>query len=103
MSAHGPMPKSSWIFPMVAVALFGAVTVTGYEFTPSAGGLVFAVVLLAVLLCIVSENLFRTRVGRGFIAVRERDYAAEVLARRYPARASEIAAVVADRETIAGP
>lgn len=49
MSAHGPMPKSSWIFPMVAVALFGAVTVTGYEFTPSAGGLVFAVVLLAVL------------------------------------------------------
>jgi Ca2+:H+ antiporter len=49
MSAHGPMPKSSWIFPMVAVALFGVVTVAGYEFTPSPGGLVFAVVLLAVL------------------------------------------------------
>ena len=30
MSAHGPMPKSSWIFPLVAVVLFGAVTVTGY-------------------------------------------------------------------------
>ena len=49
MSAHGPMPKSSWIFPLVAVALFGAITVTGYEFTPSPGGLVFAAVLLAVL------------------------------------------------------
>src|SRR6478736_5534374 len=49
MSAHGPMPKSSWIFPVVAMVLFAAVTVTGYEFTPSPGGLVFAAVLLAVL------------------------------------------------------
>ncbi len=33
----------------------------------------------AVLLCIAASNLFKTRVGRAFIAVRERDYAASVL------------------------
>jgi Ca2+:H+ antiporter len=49
MSAHGSMPKSSWIFPVMAMALFAVVTVSGYVFTPSPGGLVFAAVLLAVL------------------------------------------------------
>ncbi len=34
---------------------------------------------LAALLCLAAHNLFRTRVGRSFIAVRERDYAAQVL------------------------
>jgi Ca2+:H+ antiporter len=43
------MPRSAWLFPVVAMVLFAAVTVTGYEFTPSPGGLVFAAVLLAVL------------------------------------------------------
>ena len=42
MSAHGPMPKSAWIFPALAVLLFAAATGAGYGFTPSAGGLVFA-------------------------------------------------------------
>ena len=49
MSAHGPMPRSAWIFPALAVLLFAAVTGTGYTFTPSAGGLAFAAVLLAIL------------------------------------------------------
>src|SRR6266702_41500 len=49
MSAHGPMPKSSWIFPGLAVILFAAATALGLTFTPSAGGLVFAAVLLAIL------------------------------------------------------
>jgi Ca2+:H+ antiporter len=49
MSAHGPMPRSSWIFPTLAVLLFVAVTATGYNFAPSAGGLVFAAVLLVIL------------------------------------------------------
>src|ERR1700745_3986077 len=49
MSAHGPMPRSSWIFPALAVLLFVAVTATGYNFVPSAGGLLFAVLLLAIL------------------------------------------------------
>src|ERR1700749_559004 len=49
MSAHGPMPRSSWIFPALAVLLFVAVTATGYNFAPSAGGGVFAVVLLVIL------------------------------------------------------
>src|ERR1700761_2335867 len=49
MSAHGTMPKSAWIFPALAVVLFVAVTVTGYDFTPSTGGLLFAAVLLIIL------------------------------------------------------
>jgi branched-chain amino acid transport system permease protein len=34
---------------------------------------------VTVMMCIAAHNLFRTRVGRSFIAVRERDYSAEVL------------------------
>lgn len=49
MSAHGPMPKSAWIFPALAVALFVVATALGLTFTPSAGGLLFAVLLLAIL------------------------------------------------------
>ncbi|MBR0718170.1 calcium:proton antiporter [Bradyrhizobium liaoningense] len=49
MSSHGPMPRSSWIFPALAVLLFLIVTATGYGFTVSAGGVVFAVVLLVIL------------------------------------------------------
>src|ERR1700734_2649612 len=43
------MPKSAWIFPALAVLLFAAVTATGYIFTPSAAGLVFAGALLVIL------------------------------------------------------
>jgi Ca2+:H+ antiporter len=49
MSLHGPMPKSAWIFPSLALLLFAAVTATGYGFAPSPGGLVFAAVLLVIL------------------------------------------------------
>ena len=49
MSAHGPMPRSAWIFPVLAVALFSVATALGLTFTPSAGGLLFATVLLAIL------------------------------------------------------
>lgn len=42
-------------------------------------GFYYAVVALTALLCVAARNLFRTRVGRAFIALRERDYAAEVL------------------------
>src|SRR6516225_7418261 len=49
MSAHGPMPRSSWIFPALAVLLFLIVTVTGYGFTLTAGGGLFAIVLLVIL------------------------------------------------------
>src|ERR1700685_540441 len=49
MSAHAAMPKSAWVFPALAVLLFAAVTATGYGFTPSAVGLLFATVLLAIL------------------------------------------------------
>jgi len=49
MSAHRSIPKSAWIFPALAVLLFVAVTATGYKFTPTAPGLLFAAVLLVIL------------------------------------------------------
>src|ERR1700675_2786108 len=49
MSAHGPMPRSAWIFPALAVVLFAGATALGFTFTPSAGGLAFAVLLLVIL------------------------------------------------------
>src|ERR1700755_2612382 len=49
MSAHAPMPKPAWIFPALAVLLFAVVTASGYGFTPSAAGIVFAIVLLVIL------------------------------------------------------
>src|SRR3954447_9138579 len=49
MSAHNPMPRSAWIFPALAVLLFAAVSATDYAFTLSAGGGLFAVVLLVIL------------------------------------------------------
>src|ERR1700704_4138930 len=49
MSAHGPMPRSAWIFPTLAVLFFAGVTAFDFTFTPSASGLVFAAVLLVIL------------------------------------------------------
>src|SRR6202048_5257468 len=49
MSAHGPMPRSAWIFPALSVLFFAAATALGVSFTPSPAGLAFAVVLLAIL------------------------------------------------------
>jgi Ca2+:H+ antiporter len=49
MSAHGPMPKSAWIYPVLAAILFAVATALGLSFTPSAGGLLFAAVLLSIL------------------------------------------------------
>src|SRR3954470_18694347 len=49
MSAHGPMPRSAWMFHALAILLFAVATGLGFSFTPSVGGLFFAVVLLAIL------------------------------------------------------
>jgi Ca2+:H+ antiporter len=49
VSLHGPMPKSAWMFPALAVFLFAAVTAAGYSFAPSPAGFVFAGVLLLIL------------------------------------------------------
>ena len=49
MSAHGPMPRSAWIFPALAISFFAADTALGISFTASAAGLAFAAVLLAIL------------------------------------------------------
>ena len=49
MSTHAAMPRSAWAFPAQSVLLFTAVTVLGYNFTPSAAGLAFAAVLLVIL------------------------------------------------------
>src|SRR6266403_503841 len=42
------MPKSAWIFPVLAVLLFAGATAAGYSFTPSPAGLVLAIVLLVI-------------------------------------------------------
>lgn len=49
MTTHAAMPRSAWIFPLLAVLLFAAITATGYGFTLSPGGFVFAAVLLVIL------------------------------------------------------
>src|SRR6267378_4436174 len=49
MSAHGPMPRSAWIFPALAFVLFAATTALRFTFTSSPAGLVFAVALLVIL------------------------------------------------------
>src|SRR6202140_3226106 len=49
MSAHGPMPRSAWIFPALAVLFFAGATALGVTFTPSAAGLAFAAALLVIL------------------------------------------------------
>jgi len=49
MSAHGPMPRSAWMFPALAVLLFAAATGLGLNFAPTVGGLLFAAVLLSIL------------------------------------------------------
>jgi len=42
-------------------------------------GFYYGVLVIAAILFVAASNLFRTRLGRSFIAVRERDYAAQVL------------------------
>jgi len=51
MNASHAMPRSAWIFPALAVLLFGATTIPslGIGFTHSIQGLVFAAVLLVIL------------------------------------------------------
>jgi Ca2+:H+ antiporter len=49
MSAHGPMPRSAWIFPVLGALLFAGATALGFTFTPSLIGLLFAAVLLVIL------------------------------------------------------
>jgi Ca2+:H+ antiporter len=49
MSVHGPMPKSAWIFPVLAILFFVFVTVLDYTFALSPAGMLFAIVLLIIL------------------------------------------------------
>src|SRR6202140_488051 len=49
MNAHGPMPRSAWIFPALGLLLFAGATALHVAFTPTAAGLVFAALLLVIL------------------------------------------------------
>src|ERR1700722_3337809 len=62
MGAHGPMPRSAWIFPALAVLLFAAATGLGVSFTPSPGGLVFAGGLLIILVGTVFAGVYHAEV-----------------------------------------
>src|SRR6202521_2203503 len=67
MSAHGPMPRSAWIFPALAVVLFAGATALGFTFTPAAAGLVFAAVLLVILFGTVFAAVHHSEVIAGRI------------------------------------
>ena len=67
MSAHGPMPRSAWIFPALAVTLFAATTALGFTFTPSPSGLVFAAALLVILFGTVFAAVHHAEVIAGRI------------------------------------
>jgi Ca2+:H+ antiporter len=62
MSAHGPMPRPAWIFPALSVLLFAGATALRFTFTPSAAGLVFAVVLLVILFGTVFAAVYHAEV-----------------------------------------
>ena len=49
MSVHGPMPRSAWIFPALAILLFAGAISLGITFTPTPAGLAFAAALLVIL------------------------------------------------------
>src|SRR3982074_1209546 len=53
MSVHGPMPRSAWIFPALAVVFFAGATALGFTFTPSPAGLALRAVLLVILFATV--------------------------------------------------
>jgi Ca2+:H+ antiporter len=49
MSAVSAMPRSAWVFPVLAALFFAVATAAGVGFTRTPAGLVFAVVLLVIL------------------------------------------------------
>jgi Ca2+:H+ antiporter len=49
MSAHIPMPRSAWLFPMLAVAFFLLATGIDWEFSRSLAGLAYAAIVLVIL------------------------------------------------------
>lgn len=49
MSVHGPMPRSAWLFPALAVLFVAATTAAGISFTRDAGGILFAAIVLIIL------------------------------------------------------
>lgn len=52
MAQHGSMPKTTWVFPIVALAFFGIATGAGFAsaFTPTPVGIALALLLMPVLL-----------------------------------------------------
>ncbi len=49
MGVHGPMPRSSWLFPLLAILFFAVISIFGLSYKPGLSGLVFAAVLLVIL------------------------------------------------------
>ena len=89
MSAHGPMPRSAWIFPALAVILFAATTALRFTFTPSPAGLLFAAALLVILF------------GTVFAAVHHADVIAERIGEPYGTLVLTLAVTVIEVALIA--
>ncbi len=62
MSSLGPMPRSAWIFPVLAVLLFAGATALGYIFAPSPAGWLFALLLLVILFGMVFSAVHHAEV-----------------------------------------
>src|SRR5271168_3706941 len=89
MSAHGPMPKSAWIFPALAVLFFAGATALHVTFTPTGAVLVFAVALLVILF------------GTVFAAVHHAEAIAERIGEPYGTLLLTLAATVIEVALIA--
>lgn len=49
MSAHTQIPRSAWLFPLLAVLLFASTSIPGIGFSHTVSGYFFAAVLLVIL------------------------------------------------------
>src|SRR6202790_3576977 len=71
MSAHGPMLRSAWIFPTLAVLFVATATALHISFTPTPAGLGFAAVLLVILFgtvfaAVYHAELIAERIGEPY-------------------------------------
>jgi Ca2+:H+ antiporter len=62
MSAASAMPRSAWVFPVLAALFFAAASALGIGFTRTPGGLAFAVVLLVILFGTVFAAVYHAEV-----------------------------------------
>ena len=89
MSAHAKMPRSAWLFPVLAVVFFLGATAIGWEFSRSFAGLAYAAIVLVILF------------GTVFAAVHHADIIAERVGEPYGTLVLTMAVTVIEVAVIA--